>query len=180
MPLHPPPDVLASGDAKLFAVRGAEGELLVSSAKVRRFDADIWRRRLGLDGTTAWPRLGAAAGGRLTCDPLGCLYRAKGQVVALARDGRALADDCAVASVVVSREPVRGRCKGPGLVIDRFDLWRNGGHALWLSPEGGARRDRARAPWRASLGAAPGRPLGGWARGQGAPEPASTAERPSG
>ncbi len=32
-PLNPPPDVLASGDGKLVAVRGAEGELLV---RVRR------------------------------------------------------------------------------------------------------------------------------------------------
>ncbi len=55
-------------------------------------------------------------------------------MVALAEDGRALNDDCATASVVVSREPQRGRCKGPRLVIDRFDLWRRGGHALWLSP----------------------------------------------
>ncbi len=72
-------------------------------------------------------------------------------MVALARDGRALADDCAAASVVVSREPVRGRCKGPGLVIDRFDLWRNGGHALWLSPEGvrveTVRGRRGERPW---------------------------------
>ena len=30
VPLNPPPDVLASGDGKLVAVRGAEGELLVS------------------------------------------------------------------------------------------------------------------------------------------------------
>ncbi len=72
-------------------------------------------------------------------------------MVALARDGRALADDCAVASVVVSREPVRGRCTGPRVVIDRFDLWRRGGHALWLSPEGvrveTVRARRGERPW---------------------------------
>ncbi len=150
-PLEPPPDVLVSGDAKLLAVRGEAGQLLVSSARVRRFDADIWRRRLGLDEATPWPRLGTAAAGRLTCDPLGCIYRAKGQVVALAEDGRALLDDCATASVVISREPVRGRCKGPRLVIDRFDLWRHGGHALWLSPEGvrveTVRARRGERPW---------------------------------
>jgi len=134
-----------------MVVRAETRGLLVSSAKVRRFDADIWRRRLGLDVATAWPRLGEAAGGRLSCDPLGCLYRAKGQVVALARDGRALDDDCAAASVVVSREPVRGRCTGPRVVIDRFDLWRRGGHALWLSPEGvrveTVRAHRGERPW---------------------------------
>ena len=127
-----PPDVLASGDAKLMAVRDGAGRLYLSSARVRRFDAGIWRRRLGLADSEPWPRLGQAAEGRLSCDPLGCIYRAHGEVVALTGDGRALADDCAVASVVISREPVRGRCKGPEVVIDRFDLWRNGGHAIWL------------------------------------------------
>ena len=127
-----PPDVLVSGDAKLMAVRDDAGRLYLSSARLRRFDAGIWRRRLGLEDSEPWPRLGVAAAGRLNCDPLGCIYRARGQVVALAGDGRALADDCAVASVVISREPVRGRCKGQGLVIDRFDLWRQGGHAIWL------------------------------------------------
>jgi competence protein ComEC len=127
-----PPDVLASGDAKLMAVRDGAGGLYLSSANVRRFDAGIWQRRLGLEDSVPWPRLGPAAEGRLNCDPLGCIYRARGQVVALSGDGRALADDCAVASVVISREPVRGRCKGPSLVIDRFDLWRHGGHAIWL------------------------------------------------
>jgi competence protein ComEC len=127
-----PPDVLVSGDAKLMAVRDGAGGLYLSSAKLRRFDAGIWRRRLGLEDSEPWPRLGQAAEGRLSCDPLGCIYRVRGQVVALSGDGRALADDCAVASVVISREPVRGRCQGPGLVIDRFDLWRQGGHAIWL------------------------------------------------
>ncbi len=130
-----PPDILASGDARLMAVRDGAGGLYLSSAKVRRFDAGIWRRRLGLEDSEPWPRLGLAAEGRLSCDPLGCIYRARGQVVALTGDGRALADDCAVASVVISREPVRGRCKGPGLVIDRFDLWRQGGHAIWLGEQ---------------------------------------------
>ena len=115
-----------------MAVRDGTSGLYLSSARVRRFDAEIWRRRLGLEEATSWPRLGAAAAGRLSCDPLGCIYKARGRVVALAGDGRALADDCAVAEVVISREPVRGRCAGPGLVIDRFDLWRNGGHAIWL------------------------------------------------
>ncbi len=121
-----PPDVLASGDAKLMAVRDGANGLYLSSARVRRFDAGIWRRRLGLEDSEPWPRLGGAAEGRLNCDPLGCIYRARGHVVALSGDGRALADDCAVASLVISREPVRGRCKGPEVVIDRFDLCRQG------------------------------------------------------
>ena len=47
-------------------------------------------------------------------------------------DGRALADDCRPGTVVVSAVPVRRACRDAGLVIDRFDLWRNGGYALWF------------------------------------------------
>ena len=37
---------------------------------------------------------------------------------------------------VVSVVPVRRSCRGPGTVIDRFDLWRNGAHALWIERDG--------------------------------------------
>ena len=40
-----------------------------------------------------------------------------------------------MATVVVSTVPVRGRrCRHVPMVIDRFDLWRRGAHALWLDP----------------------------------------------
>ena len=29
--------------------------------------------------------------------------------------------------------PVRAGCRDAALVIDRFDLWRNGGYAVWVS-----------------------------------------------
>ena len=153
----PPPDLLASGDGKLFAIRGSDGALLVSTEKSRKFDADVWRRRLGLRETEAWPSLGEVAGGRLRCDPLGCLYRTGEHVVALVQDSRALRDDCAVATLVISRVPVRrGTCPGGAMVIDRFDLWRHGAHALWLAPDGvrietvGDRRGRR--PWTPKRG----------------------------
>ena len=144
---HPPPDVLASGDGRLFAIHTPEGEMLLSSGRVRRFDAEIWARQAGAADAESWPRSGTAADGRLRCDPLGCIYRAQGQVVALVQDGRALAEDCAIATVVISREPIRGQtCAGTPLVIDRFDLWREGGHAVWLSPDGV--RVQSVADWR--------------------------------
>lgn len=111
----------------------------------------------GRDGSPAWPGTGSAVGGRLRCDRLGCIYRADGQVVALVQDPRALAEDCALASIVISREPVPARrCRGPRVVIDRFDLWRHGGHALWPSPDGvrveRVRDRRGRRPWVARRG----------------------------
>jgi competence protein ComEC len=147
-----PPDVLASGDGKLLGIRGDGGELLVSSARTARYTAGAWARRNGVAEAMAWPLDQPAAGGRLTCDSLGCIYRANGQVVALVQDSRALMEDCRLATVVVSLEPVRrGTCPGPSVVIDRFDLWRNGGYALWLWPDGvrvrNASETRGLRPW---------------------------------
>ncbi|MDH3967421.1 MAG: ComEC family competence protein [Rhodospirillales bacterium] len=147
-----PPDLLASGDGKLLAVRGADGEVWLSSSRRARFTAETWLRRAGRAEASAWPRDAAAAGGALRCDALGCIYRAKDQVVALALDGRALAEDCRSATVLISLEPLRRRaCPGPRVLIDRFDLWREGSHALWLSPAGvrveSVAGSRGRRPW---------------------------------
>src|SRR3546814_10602831 len=87
--------------------------------------------------TLTWPGYGTAAENRLSCDPLGCLYRAGERRVAVLLDPRAAADDCAIAEVVVSQEPLRRQpCREPERVIDRFDVWREGAHAVWLDPAG--------------------------------------------
>jgi competence protein ComEC len=133
-----PPDLLASGNGKLLAVRGPDGALWLSSTRRERFTSENWLRRAGLDAGSGrpWPLEGEALGGRLSCDSLGCIYRSGGQVIALVRDPRALIDDCSVATVLISVVPVGKRCSGPAVVIDRFDLWRAGAHALWLEADG--------------------------------------------
>ena len=113
----------------------------------------MWLRRVGQDADAPlWPRQGFSADGRLVCDHLGCILRAKGHVVALDSRHQGLAEDCWIADVVVSAVPVRGSCPAAKMVIDRFDLWRHGGHALWLQDDGGVRVEsvneiRGRRPW---------------------------------
>ena len=60
----------------------------------------------------------------------------RGHVAALVHDASALAEDCRHADVVVATVPVRRRCQSAEIVIDRFALWRDGGHALWLDRDG--------------------------------------------
>jgi competence protein ComEC len=130
-----PPDVLVSGDGRLMGVRDAEGGLLLSTRRAEAFTAEGWLRRVADDAAETWPEEGASADGRLACDGIGCLYRAEDHLVALVKDVAALEEDCAEADVVVSLVPVRRRCPSAQVVVDRFDLWRNGAHALWLTPE---------------------------------------------
>lgn len=150
---YTPPDILVSGDGRLFAVRVADGSLAFSSMRARSFDAEVWRRRDGLsDAGPAWPRAGTSADGRLTCDDLGCLYRAEGKIVALVHDGRALDDDCRTAGIIIATLPVRRACPSASLIIDRFDLWRQGAHAVYLEGGRSHRVDSVRAwqgerPW---------------------------------
>ncbi len=56
-------------------------------------------------------------------------------MVALVRTLGALAEDCWIADLVVSVVPVFRRY-AQALMIDRFDLKREGAHAIWLE-EGG-------------------------------------------
>jgi len=152
-----PPDVLVSGDAKLLGIRDDQGELWVSSGRTARYAAETWARRAGVATPRVWSTDGPEAAapqahGQLRCDALGCLFRGRGQLVALVNDSRALAEHCDKATVVIALEPVRGgACSGPRLVIDRFDLWRNGAYAVWLSPDGvdvlSAREVRGERDW---------------------------------
>jgi len=89
----------------------------------------------------------------LSCDGLGCVYRIRGNIVALAQDVAALAEDCRRSDIVISAVSVRGRCPAARIVIDRFDLWRAGAHAVWLGGKGKETRvvsvadARGQRPW---------------------------------
>ena len=69
----------------------------------------------------------------MRCDVSGCVLEANGRRVALVQRVDAMQDDCRLADVVVSLVPLRGACPRPVVVVDRFDLWREGAHALWLT-----------------------------------------------
>ncbi|NQU61931.1 MAG: ComEC/Rec2 family competence protein [Rhodospirillales bacterium] len=153
-----PPDILIDAKGRLLAVQTAEeagGAVAFSTLRRARFDREIWLRRLGRETPGAiWPKTGlgpkAGLARQLSCDLEGCLFRASGQVVALAYGEGALAEDCWAADIVIATVPVRRNCPAATLV-DRFDLWRHGAHAIWLDPSGirietvnGVRGDR---PW---------------------------------
>lgn len=147
-----PPDILIDGRGKLFAVRDADGVLMVSSRNAATMSRETWLRQSGEDDDApVWPKEGATADGRLRCDPAGCVYRANDHVVALARRIDAIDDDCRDAQLVISTVPVRGRCPSAVRVIDRFDLWRAGAHAVWLDDDGirveSVNGTRGRRPW---------------------------------
>ena len=148
------PDILVDGDAKVMAARGEDGRLWISTRQRGRFVSDVWLRRDGQAEAPTWPRGGKgipAAG--IRCDTLGCIQRRGEKIIAFVRDPRAFEEDCSRADLVVSVVPAWDLCEGPETVVDRFDLWRGGSHAIWLD-EDGARVEsvagtRGERPWTA-------------------------------
>lgn len=142
------PDILVDEKGRLMGLMNPQGQLMVSSLQTARFTRDIWLRRAGQETPSSW-RKGEQVP---ACDTLGCVYTVRGKKIALVRDEGAVDEDCRIADILIASVPVRQRCEGPSLVIDRFDLWRNGTYAIWLHEGGGYRLktvngERGHRPW---------------------------------
>lgn len=131
-----PPDLLVSETGALVAFRDEAGALHPSSRRTERFTFENWMRQAGLapEPLPPWPKEGkdSGAGYDLTCEPAGCRLILKGRKIAIVRHAGLLKDECAWADIVVASVPVRRMpCAAP-YVVDRFDVWRSGAHAVFL------------------------------------------------
>lgn len=143
------PHVIIAADGRLVAVAGEDGHWHVSSLRREGFIRDAWQRRLGGVTWAAWQENGSAAGERLACDRLGCVYRRNDQVVALVLEPEAALDDCGRADVVVALVPLDIWCETrSGVFIGYADLQRHGAHEIRLEAGGPVvTADRLDRPW---------------------------------
>jgi len=146
------PDILIDSKGKLLALKNEQGQMAVSSLKAAKFTREIWLRRAAQKAPLTWRQMDQDEDQSLDCDNLGCIYMISGRKVALVHDVGAIEEDCRSAEIVISTVPVRQPCKTPSIVIDRFDLWRKGAHALWFDENGQVRIEtvngnRGKRPW---------------------------------
>ncbi len=147
----PAPDLLMSDDGRVLGLRDEKGVVHVASSRVDRFVADNWARRSGQEGARRWLASADEEAAGLGCRTGLCRWRKGPWRIALVSDDRRLAEACSSADIVLSTVDAQNRCRGPRLVIDRRDAWREGAQALWLD-EHGVRRETANArrgdrPW---------------------------------
>ena len=131
-PFLPRPDVLIARQGQLVAVRGADGRLAALPARQAKYELERW---LEHDGDKRKATEAANAEG-FTCDASGCVTKVKGALVSVARHPSALADDCARARILVLNIPRPKGCDGPETVIDVFDVYDKGTHALYVEDAG--------------------------------------------
>ncbi len=130
-----PADILINGDGSLIAARAPDGRYSFSSLTRESYDQKTWLRMNGQKQARGWPldpKDDPQAKVWLRCDSLGCVYRPEGRdVVAFSFDPRALGEDCRAATLIVATVPVPRSCAAEA--VGRFDLWREGGRAIWLN-----------------------------------------------
>ncbi|MGH6879244.1 MAG: ComEC/Rec2 family competence protein [Rhizomicrobium sp.] len=150
-----PPDILIARDGQTIAIRAADRKLHFVRQIADEYSASEWLKRDG-DARLARDAM-ASEKERVRCDAFGCVARMPGgATVAAVLRPDALHEDCANAIVVISSLPLHGKCRGPKLVIDRFDVIRNGAYAIWLRgkiavetvQQVRGNRPWSRAPWQ--------------------------------
>ena len=150
-----PPDILVSADARLIGLRAGQGLAVQKLAGASGTDAG----ELAAAATASRRRRCCRKRGGFLADGIACsagactLRPAPDAPTAVLLRGAPSADACSGAALVVSAEPVRGRCAAQ--VVDRFAVWRNGAHAIWLEPGGvrvlSDRAARGARPWVPSI-----------------------------
>ncbi len=65
-----------------------------------------------------------------------CTATAKGKKIAYLKKGaKPTSKLCDGLTIIISAEPLTDTCKKVPTRIDRFDLWREGAHAIYLGPQ---------------------------------------------
>lgn len=149
------PDILFAESGNLFMIRTAENKLLVPSKRSDRFARQRWEILFG-QRQSAKISHDQAKTPDIRCDPLGCVYRREKHIVAISKNWMASDLDCTRATILLSADPINIDCTHPVHVIDKFDLWRSGTHALYFAESrpvrietvNGLRGDRPWVPLR--------------------------------
>jgi hypothetical protein len=130
------PDIVVERSARTMAARFDAGKLVPVHPRRGRYAVERWLLADG-DGSSLSE---AAKRTGWVCEDNLCRMQAKGkQLIWLDRKAKP-PDDCKSVDIVISAEPLRRACGRSGkgrAVIDRFDVWRNGAHAIYVQGDGG-------------------------------------------
>ncbi|MBV8912327.1 MAG: ComEC/Rec2 family competence protein, partial [Acetobacteraceae bacterium] len=118
----PRPDLLVSNDARLIALRSQGSYWVQARSGASKFTLAEWENHLGA-GKLRPIRDGEPP----VCTGASCRL---GPVLVMRGTSRAV--DCSGVALLVSAEPARGECPAGTGLLDRFTVWRDGAHAVWL------------------------------------------------
>lgn len=124
------PDVLLDESGRVIAVTSSDGVVLNPSRR-DRFVRSVMKDRYG-ESKLKWPKAGERSEELgLACDAAGCRLERNTTTIALGLSPAAVAEDCGSADVLIAPQQFDVHCEG-SFVIDRGNLWRGGGHAIYV------------------------------------------------
>ena len=127
------PDILISASHKLFLFKDQDGTLKTSTRRSDRFVLENWEKLYGvpLKSASLLPYKGELLNEN-NCGETGCRFIQNKYRISYVRYPYILKEECAWADLVISVEPVqKSACAAPH-IIDKFDTYRSGTHAIYL------------------------------------------------
>ncbi len=123
------PDVIIEERARNVAVRTETGLLTLALPRATRFATSRWLRAEGdvaefsaIKVRTGW-----------TCSAVSCLAQVHGKSVIYLLDEAEKNLQCPATDILIAAFPLRRKCRGTSITIDRFDVWREGAISLTYS-----------------------------------------------
>jgi competence protein ComEC len=116
-----PPHLLIDGQGKLVALYDGH-TLHLSSTRKGKFTAESWKKHLAAQDTKAMACKEGICHAAFQEAPLIISYERENQ-------------PCLKNAVLIRLHPSQMACPEAKFTLDWYDLWRGGGHALWLTPE---------------------------------------------
>jgi competence protein ComEC len=124
------PDVLIAGNGRVIGLRIDSGDLLLSTRRSGRFEAEEWLQRDGGGALPkAWPKRGTDDG-QISCQSENCLYRREEVRIGIIGGPDGAAELCRNVDIAIIRRPVPD-CPA-SVVIDAPALTRFGAHSIFL------------------------------------------------
>jgi competence protein ComEC len=125
-------DVLVEERVRNVAIRNTDGLLALAQPNRTRFAASKW---LQGDGDTGKIGDFKKRSGWLCRDSVCLAVTGAGTVAYLLPEAEPRRP-CPTADILISSYPLRNKCKGLKLTIDRFDVWRSGAFAIYAEEPG--------------------------------------------
>jgi len=147
------PDILFADSGNLFLAKTQDGRFKISSLRSDRFERNRWESMYGIQkfDKIDQKKINDAF---IRCDPLGCVWTQNQNLVTYSKNWMSQKDDCFRADIILSSSPVGRNCSASStkLIIDKFDLWRKGTHAIYFNENGDLKVEsvnsvRGRRPW---------------------------------
>lgn len=123
------PDILIAQSGKLILVQDEEQKIYVSTFRGGRFERERWRLLYQMRKPERFSNSNAP----VNCDGTGCVFKKERLIAALSHSLYSHQEDCLRANIIISRIPVSQNCAAPDLIVDYWDLEKEGTHALYLT-----------------------------------------------